>query len=747
MNTSIQLSRLIIALALPLTKARKIRHASFIILGLLLNFSHWAAATINVQFPVQTEFKNVDLHLRAKLAQKLAIDLRYYCAPKVQGYCQQPMQELPDELADMLKRAKVGGVILFAENLVTPQQILQLTHALQQTAQPRPSIASAATQQAVIPLYIGIDQEGGRVSRLPQNEFLGFSGNMAMGATFAKYNTQFARAVSQRTAQYLQLLGINLNFAPVLDVNSNPDNPVINVRAYSQSPKVVAQLGAAYISAMQEYGIAVAAKHFPGHGDTFIDSHVGLPAVKHNEEVINRIDLYPFRAVISDKKTRPDMIMTAHIQYPGLDNTPFISEQNTSANEQDKQLTQGTVLPATLSRKILTGILRDQLAYDGIIITDALDMASITTFLNPTDAVIKSFEAGADITLMPYHISSPEDAIGFLDWLNKLTIYISQDNELVAKVNASYERIVGHKAKRKLNQWAQMPFADKQIALTEFDLQTNQRKQDEDLAMNLSASSFTQLKELAAPLHSQQRLLVVMPDKRRCQAFEHYWHAYTAQQTAPVHAISCISLLSETIPLASGQLSNLDVLIVGNATPALGFYESVEFEGIEATQRLNPEDQQSDLTRLVEQAKQQEITTVLLQLRSPYITRQHIDNFDAIYASYDYQVTERKQLAIRDDTKTQKTVLFSPVFSTFIQVLTGQQIAQGVLPVTLPDDVKKWLPLPLPVMSEFPAPVEVSVPIEATTPEENKTPESPVEPPLEPVNTNEEETDKLGNGL
>jgi len=651
------------------------------------------AALVNAQIPLQSQFKNVDTELRAKIAQKLFIDLRYYCSPKAQGYCLEPLLELPDEIGSMLAKSKVGGVILFSENLSSPEQIIRLTHDLQVALMPAHKKVPGLAQQGVkqrepqtfkqplyIPLYIGIDQEGGRVSRLPQSYFMGFAGNMAIGATAKAHKNKYSIATSLAMAKHLNLLGINVNFAPVIDVNNNPNNPIINVRAYGQFPNLVSDLGGASILTMQEQNISVAAKHFPGHGDTFMDSHVGLPRVNHSREMINSIDLLPFRKVIGNPNTRPDMIMTAHIQYPALDSTRFVGDKAATENADNAQATaELPVLPATLSRKILTGILRQELAYSGLIITDALNMKSITQYLTPIEAVIQSFSAGADITLMPYHISSPQDAIGFLDWLNELTIFIAQDNELKALVDASYRRILTHKAKRNIAKRSLLPLADK-LALLE---DTSYKTSDYNLALSLSQASFTQIKGLTTPLVAQQRLLVFMPDKLRCQAFKQYW-----QEQVDTSDVNCLSILSEAIPLNSELLANIDAVIVGDAFPALGFHESVDYEGIQASGRIDNELQLCAINALVAQAKFQDIPRILVKLRSPYISVNEAQSYSAIFASYDYQVAQVSS------TPNNNEYLFSPAFSSLVKVITGKQTPLGTLPVTLSAEAIKALPAP-----------------------------------------------------
>jgi beta-N-acetylhexosaminidase len=617
--------------------------------------------------------------LRHQLAQKLLIDLRYYCEPAAKGYCQEGLTRLPKKLETMLSQTQVGGVIWFSENLQNTSQIVRLNQAMQRAILSTESTGELSPQ----PLYIAIDQEGGRVSRLPQNEYLGFAGNMAIGASampltqsnkkdtaIKNASVEFASRVGAATAKQLDYLGFNVNFAPVLDVNSEPENPIINVRSYSQYPELVGLLGAAKIAALQNQDIAAAAKHFPGHGDTHIDSHVGLPVVEHSIDDIYRYDLAPFIYAINSQTSAPDMIMTAHIQYPALDNTEFVSKQG-----------KKTILPATLSHKILTGLLREELGYKGLIVTDSLEMAAISQFLSPQQAVIKAFKAGADISLMPVTISSAKEADDFVKWLNELTLEVNKDKELVKQVDSSFKRIVAHKAKRKLRAKV------KTFLATDYPQATYNYIEDKVLATKLSRASFTQIKE-GKPLRqkSSQAVLAIMPDKLRCRAFMHY------AQRAELGNIKCMSELSETIP----KIANVDVFIYAEVSPELSFYESKQWEGITADQRL-PISEQNQSLQLLINALPANTQKVLLKLRAPYVTEQELKTFDAIYASYDYQVAiigkkERSSLTLGGISKLDQLVpkkveagdyiLFSPAFDTFVDSLLGRHRPDGVLPVS-----------------------------------------------------------------
>ncbi|MCM0648170.1 glycoside hydrolase family 3 protein [Clostridium swellfunianum] len=269
---------------------------------------------------------------------------------------------------EAIQKYHIGGVIYFnwTDNIGTPidfAQVNALSNGIQKIAM---------DQRMPIPLLIATDQEGGIVARVTEPATV-FPGNMALGAT---RSVDYATKMTSIMGSELRKLGINFDLAPVLDVNINPDNPVIGVRSISENADLVAQLGAAQIKGYQSQNIVASAKHFPGHGDTNKDSHYGLPIINHDLQTLNEIDLKPFKAAIA---TGIDSIMTAHIVVPALDNSG---------------------LPATLSKPILTDLLRNKLGYEGIIITDSLGMSGANVV--PADRVAaEAVLAGADILLNP----------------------------------------------------------------------------------------------------------------------------------------------------------------------------------------------------------------------------------------------------------------------------------------------------------------------------------------------------------
>jgi beta-N-acetylhexosaminidase len=304
-----------------------------------------------------------------------------------------------DNAADLVARYHVGGVIYFgwAGNLVSTKQVARLSNGIQD--------AAAATTHG-IPLLISTDQEGGAVARLapPAPRF---PGNMALGAS---RRTDLARAAANAMGEELRAVGINEDLAPVADVNVNPANPVIGLRSFGSDPTLVADMTAAQVRGYElDAGIAATAKHFPGHGDTNIDSHSGLPIINHSLAKWYELDAPPFEAAIS---AGVDVIMSAHISVPALDPTGR---------------------PATLSPHILTDLLRGELGFDGVVMTDSLGMGALRKTYTDARVPVLAILAGADILLNP-----PKLPVAF----NAVVDSVQSGEISVARLNASVRRIL-----------------------------------------------------------------------------------------------------------------------------------------------------------------------------------------------------------------------------------------------------------------------------------------------------------------
>lgn len=266
--------------------------------------------------------------------------------------------EVTPDFRSWMRDYQPGGIILFSRNLVNPAQIAHLTNDLQALAEDNP-------------LLIAIDQEGGRVSRLPS----GFT-IFPPAATVAQAgSTELAYQAAAVTAKELRAVGINMNMAPVLDIHTNPSNPIIGDRAFGIEPEQVCLMGAATIAGLHDHRVLACGKHFPGHGDTCTDSHLELPVVHATRERLEDVELKPFQYAIHHGL---QAIMTAHVHYPCLD----------------------PINPATLSPVILSGMLRQQMGFSGVILSDDLEMRAILDHSGIGDAAVRSLLAGVDMLLV-----------------------------------------------------------------------------------------------------------------------------------------------------------------------------------------------------------------------------------------------------------------------------------------------------------------------------------------------------------
>jgi beta-N-acetylhexosaminidase len=369
-----------------------------------------------------------------------------------------------DELRSMITDYHIGGVILFARNVGSPEQVACLTNELQKIA----------LKSGYPGLFIAIDQEGGRVARLTEDAgFTEFPSAMALTATGDPEN---ARRMAAAMAAEMRAVGINVDFAPDLDVNNNPSNPVIGIRSFSSDPARVAEYGIAFAQGLQENGILAFGKHFPGHGDTSIDSHIDLPLIPHDRARLDEVELLPFRDAIQADFAG---IMSAHVTFPAIDPNPGV--------------------PATLSRAVLTGLLRDELGFKGLIATDSLEMGALTQngYPPPIGAPL-AFAAGADLLLFNRnHIMHKESFTNLLQAVKEGKV--SQD-----QLDSSVRRIL--ETKQKFGILNPMLVADPAKAI-----ESTATAEHHALALELSRKAITLLKDDASllPLKPDEPLLVI----------------------------------------------------------------------------------------------------------------------------------------------------------------------------------------------------------------------------------------------
>lgn len=299
------------------------------------------------------------LSLREQLGQRIAV-----------GF---PGTELTEEFLDFLAEFKIGNLILFKRNIESTEQIHRLAGQLQEIV----------LRNTGHPAFLMIDQEGGPIVRLPQ-EAVNAPGAMALAATGDPGNAYLA---GQLTGRQLAAVGINFDLAPVLDINCNPDNPVIGVRSYGDTPDQVTEYGLAMMRGLLSQKVIPCVKHFPGHGDTREDSHLSLPVVDKTEEELQRMELAPFEQAV---KAKVPAIMTSHVVYPAL--------------EPER-------IPATMSRAVITGLLRNKLGYQGLVVSDSMEMAAIHKYYGISQGVLSAFQAGVDIVLISHSMEQAREAI------------------------------------------------------------------------------------------------------------------------------------------------------------------------------------------------------------------------------------------------------------------------------------------------------------------------------------------------
>ena len=337
-----------------------------------------------------------NMNTRQKIGQVLMVNFRYckaseYSGPKTNltdfedasGKIVKvaPLTHINTTAQKVIQNYHIGNVILFAENLSDLNNAAFLISDMQLLSK----------SNSDLPLIISVDQEGGRVNRIFQTAT--FPPAKTIGNT---QKPELAYTEGKYLAMQLKALGINLNFAPVCDVDSNPSNPVIGNRSFSSNPETAGEFASQLHKGMKDNKLISCAKHFPGHGDTDVDSHVGLPLVRRSKSEWQKLEAVPFKMVIDEGIP---VIMTAHIQYPGLDSSKITA----------KKTGRTIIRPATLSKKILTGILREKLHYNGVICTDAMDMKAISNNFSESQAVIEALNAGADMICNPISIIEQSD--------------------------------------------------------------------------------------------------------------------------------------------------------------------------------------------------------------------------------------------------------------------------------------------------------------------------------------------------
>lgn len=313
-----------------------------------------------------------------------------------------PTTEMTPEIKEVIEHYKVGNIILFSHNVKNKVQLGELVAELQQWF----------TTHTGIPGFITIDQEGGRVTRMPKDA-TNVAGAMAIASSGRPEN---AYAAGRITARELKALGINFNLAPVMDVNNNALNPVINVRSYGDSAATVSEYGIQMMRGLLEGGVMSSLKHFPGHGDTHVDSHIGLPVIDKTLEELEQLELLPFKEAIEQGA---QAIMSAHILFPQMEKSS---------------------VPGTMSYTIITEILKEKLGFQGLVISDCLEMDAIKRFYGTAKGALGAIKAGVDLIFISH---TPEMVKETVHWIEEAVAAGHLDESVI---DAAVTKILAYKA-------------------------------------------------------------------------------------------------------------------------------------------------------------------------------------------------------------------------------------------------------------------------------------------------------------
>ena len=470
-----------------------------------------------------------------KLAQMMIVSLRSDSSNTLTP------TEITPAYEDVLKKYDFGGVLLFTGNMVDTEQTVTFIRDCQ---------TAAMDSEPGIPMLICVDQEGGLVTRVSFG--VTGAGNMALAAAGGPELTE---ECADLLGQEIAALGFNMDFAPVSDVNNNPGNPIIGTRSFSDDPEVAAEYVPAFLRGLEKNNISASLKHFPGHGNVGEDSHTGLPLSELTVEELKECELIPFQAGI-DAGT--DMIMTAHIQFPNIETETYVSKQDGET----------VYLPATLSRTIITGLLREDMGYNGIVITDSMVMDAIAAHFDPTDAAVLAINAGVDILLVPVDLYQDEE----IDTLPAMDTYMQALAERVdsgeideEELNDSVARILKLKYEKRILSDTLADSAEDQLANAEAVVgSTEHLTRDWEIAQ----SAMTLLKNEGSLLpldgNSGAHTLILVPSEKRMPSVEYALERLEKEgllDSASVTAIDCTDLPFEDEQLQAA-LAEADRLVI-----------------------------------------------------------------------------------------------------------------------------------------------------------------------------------------
>ena len=593
---------------------------------------------------------------RQKITQCIMIDFRTWSDNAGKSY---DMTSLDPEVREILAKYQFGSVILFEENIKKTEDTVTLVKDMQE----------AAINGGGLPMLIATDQEGGIVYRLGSGT--GLPGNMALAATGDPAN---AEASGEIIAKELSAVGINTTLAPVIDVNSNAGNPVIGIRAFSDDADTVGEYGSRFISGLDKYNTIGCAKHFPGHGNTDTDSHYGLPKVDRSLDELMQCELKPYQTAISQGI---DMIMTAHILYPQIDSTTILSEK--TGKEESR--------PATLSRTILTDLLRVQLGFSGVVITDSMVMDGIQKTFDPDQATLEAFKAGADIVTMPISQGREGGTIpynketwteDFEKILTSVEAAALSDDELKASLDESVTRVLKLKKEKGILDYdASQYTTEHAVSIVGC---SEHRAKEREMASRAVTVVRNDNNVLPIRLNEKSKVLMLAP-----------YNNEKAQMVMGLNRAKEAGLVPDSARVRFYRFSSDDYKVEGELKNAIDWADTV----IICSELYNANDMSYNGWRSIgikdytKYCRAQGKKSVVMSINFPYDVQLY-PNADAIVAVYgwkgsgvDLTSPDVVQKLLYGEITEDKDA-YGPNIAAGIEVILGVSGASGKLPVSIP---------------------------------------------------------------
>lgn len=588
---------------------------------------------VAVGMPVAGAASDVDaliskMSMEEKIGQMITVSVRQWN--------EEDFTIMEDQVADIISKNSVGGVILFAENFTDTEQTVNLTTAFQN---------AALKYKNKIPLFISTDQEGGEVVRL--NKGTSLPGNMALGAINSASD---AKTVGGILGSELSAFGINVDFAPSLDVNSNPINPIIGVRSFSSDPNIVANLGVQVINGIQEKNVSAAAKHFPGHGDTSTDTHTSLPSVDKTLKELEDCELIPFKQAVENGV---DMIMTAHIQFPKIEKETVVSESDGSE----------VTLPATLSKTFVTDILRNKLGFKGVVTTDAMNMGAIADNFGVTQACILAINAGVDILLMPVSLTDESSGTELASLIGNIKSAVVNGDIKEETINAAVKRILELKEKRGVLNYT-APTVENAVKIVG-------SAENHEIEDTISTKAITVLKNESNTLPFKptegQKVVLVAAYGNETPGLEYAMSKMISKKSIPnVNYETYYYNEGSDVDSILSAISDADYVI------ALSEMNSSEDVNQENLSTYAP-------TAIMDYAKENNIKCAIVSIGKPYDTANYV-NAQALLVAYGCNGMSYEDI----DGSQPATYTYGPNIIAAVEVAFGYKTPYGALPVDVP---------------------------------------------------------------